>query len=508
MIKIPSIQQIRDVDAYTVANEPILSTQLIWRAANAFVDRLFNAIPLPKIPQFMIFCGPGNNGADGLGVAILLTQMGIPVTVFVDGKTPGSDEYGYFLKLFNRLKGVNCLEEMDWVSLLNSSKTEMVIVDSIYGNGINRPVDGIFKKVIEALNKTDCLRIALDIPSGLLPDISVHKNSVVFKAHFTLAFQFPRLAFFFAENYQYVGDWFVIDIELHPDAIANIATPYNMVEIEDVVSKIPKRSKFAHKGNFGKVMMVGGSYGMVGSIMLASRACLKAGAGLVTCHIPKCGYTAMQAFIPEVMVNSDFNELLITEIAKPDNVTCVGIGPGLGKASQTAIAFVNFLKCCNFPIVIDADALNFLSSLPDLFKFVPCNSILTPHLVEFKRLVGNWESDFQLLNILKDFAFKHQVVVVLKGAYTCIASPDAKCYFNSTGNSGMATAGSGDVLTGIITGLLAQGLNSVDAAILGVYLHGYAGDLAARKMGIHSIIASDIIDNLGNAFLEISRHPI
>jgi len=382
-------------------------------------------------------------------------------------------------------------------------KKDEIIIDALFGSGLNRPLEGITSGLAEHINHSGCRIISIDIPSGLSADQSSKGNTAI-KANDTLSFQCYKLAFLVAENGAYTGNVHVLDIGLHPDYYISLTTSAEITDDTIVRSIFKPRNNFSHKGNFGHALMVAGSYGKIGAAVLSSKACLRSGVGLLTCHIPKCGYDILQTSVPEAMVLTDFNSSFNTRIEDDlSKYNAIGIGPGIGIASETKALlrdlFINYKK----PLVIDADALNIIGSQKDLLTQVPSGSILTPHPKEFERLFGVCKNDFERINIATEKAKEFNLVIILKGHHTLIATPGAKRFFNNTGNAGMATAGSGDTLTGILTGLLAQGYSSIETAILGVYIHGLAGDHAASEQSMESMIAGDIINNLGNAFTDI-----
>jgi ADP-dependent NAD(P)H-hydrate dehydratase len=259
-----------------------------------------------------------------------------------------------------------------------------------------------------------------------------------------------------------------------------------------------------HKGIQGHAALVAGSYGKIGAAVLASKACIKSGCGLVTAYIPKCGYEIIQSTIPEVMVVTTIHEKYISEIILEIEAQAIGIGPGIGQEDITQKAFYEFLKTNQTPLVIDADALNILSQNKTWFNLLQPGTILTPHPKELERLIGSWNSNQEKFEKTIEFSKQYGVIVVMKGAPTHIVNED-DIYQNTTGNAALATAGSGDVLTGIITSLLAQGYQPIQAAQLGVYVHGLTADIALPETGYQSFIASDIIANLGKAFLLLER---
>jgi NAD(P)H-hydrate epimerase len=307
-----------------------------------------------------------------------------------------------------------------------------------------------------------------------------------------------------AENANFIGEVHVLEIGLHPGYYNSAETNYELID-EKIISAIYKpRNRFSHKGNFGHALLVAGSYGKMGAAILSAKACLRSGAGLTTCHVPKCGYEVMQTAVPETMVLTDFNSSIITKIEEDlSKFASVGIGPGIGTATETRKVLQEIFEAYKNPVVLDADALNLISSDKKLFKKIPKDSILTPHPKEFERLFGETKNDFERIKLAEQKARELDLIIVLKGHHTCIATPNGKVYFNNTGNAGMAKGGSGDVLTGIITALVGQYHDTMKSAILGVYLHGLAGDIAAEKYSVEAMTAGDIIESLGEAFMSI-----
>ncbi len=381
---------------------------------------------------------------------------------------------------------------------------DAIIIDALFGSGLSRPVNGIVADIIKKINGSGCTIISVDIPSGLFcEDNSGNDYDSIVRATFTLSFQFPKLSFMFPENEKFTGQWHILPIGLDESIIETTATPYRFLDTEMVKPLLKKRNKFDHKGSFGHGLLAGGSYGRMGAVVLGARAALRTGAGLVTCHIPSSGNLIMQCAVPEAMAIPDKSEKNISAIGDTDSFSAIGIGPGMGTGKETQNAFHEFIISCNKPLVIDADALNILSENKSWLKDIPDMAVLTPHPKEFSRLAGESANSFDRLRKQTDFSAEYNCIVVLKGAYTSISEPGGMIWFNSTGNPGMATAGSGDTLTGIILSLLAQGYKPLDAALSGVYIHGLAGDIAAAGSSYESLIASDIIDHIGDAFNRI-----
>ncbi|MCF6171999.1 MAG: NAD(P)H-hydrate dehydratase [Bacteroidales bacterium] len=502
-MKILPIEEVRNADAYTIANEPIASIDLMERAASQIYKWIKKRVP--KKHLIRVYAGLGNNGGDGLVVARLLSNKGYQVEVNVIRYSDTSSED--FQVNFGRLKEGNSIAIRNVKELKNLSgiNPDDVLVDAIFGSGLTRPVKGFIADVIAHINNSPAMRIAIDVPSGLFSDSTSKNNGgAIVHADYTLSFQFPKLAFLFPENDVFVGNWQLLDIGLHPDFINEVETQNFFMGKRDIKPILKKRGRYAHKGSFGHALLIAGCYGKMGAAILASRACLRSGVGLLHSHIPKAGYQIMQTATPETMLSIDRYDNYFSEVPKLGLYTAIGIGPGLGMEKQSQMALKLLIQEYPNPIVFDADALNILSENKTWLAFLPKGSILTPHPKEFERLATKWSNDFERLEMQRDFAFKYGVYVVLKGAHTSICFPDGNCYFNSTGNPGMATAGSGDVLTGLITGLLAQGYSPGQASVLGVYLHGLAGDIAAKKHGMEALLAGDLIEQIGKAFRKLT----
>jgi len=368
---------------------------------------------------------------------------------------------------------------------------------------LNRSVEGYWSVLIEHLNKLSNKIIAVDLPSGLFAD-EYSTSSAIIKADYTISFELPKLAFFFPENQNYIGQCYILPIGLSSSYMASAETSNHFLMGEEMQQLLKKRNKFDHKGVFGHALLIGGSYGMVGAIILAGKACLRSGVGLVSIHAPESAYPILQTSLPEAMVSIDPHHYFYSKNPVLVSYKAIGCGCGLNQKPSSVKALKELLTQVDAPMVLDADALNIIAKHPDWLSLIPTNSILTPHVKEFTRLFGDSDNDFERNALQQQKAKEYGLHIVLKGANTCIATPDGRCYFNTTGNPGMATAGSGDVLTGILTGLLAQGYTPLDACRIGVYLHGKAGDVAAKQLGHESLIASDIVQYLGNAFQEVN----
>ncbi|MBN2165850.1 MAG: NAD(P)H-hydrate dehydratase [Marinilabiliaceae bacterium] len=502
-MKIFATTQVKELDKYTIDHEPILSIDLMERASRVLYNWISRHI---KPSNMVVLCGSGNNGGDSLAVARMAIENGCNVAVYIIHSHNYSDN---LLVNLDRLKSVdpNCIRFVKSENDFPDVEQASLILDGLFGSGLNRPVNGLAANLIRYINQQKVKIISIDVPSGLLgEDNSTNSKDAIIKATFTLSFQFPKLSFLFPENANFVGEWHVLDIGLHKGAIDSITTSWQMLTHDFVRDLIPMRKKFAHKGDFGHALLISGCYGKMGAAVLASKACLKTGVGLLTTHVPRLGYQIIQTSVPEAMVSIDRSDILFSEFPYLENYDAVAVGPGIGMKFNTQKALSELLKrAVSAKMVVDADAINILSENKNWLNNLPLNSILTPHPKEFERLVGSWSGDFDRLKKLIDFSKLYNVITVLKGAYTTIAMPDGTCYFNTTGNAGMATAGSGDVLTGIILSLLSQGLKPQDAAIVGVYIHGLAGDIYADEESEEALVASCIIEYLGKAFRDIRK---
>ena len=504
MMKIFTGKQIREIDKYTIENEPVKSIDLMERAAGKIFTWIANRFG--RSNKFIVTAGPGNNGGDGLALARMLSLSGYNTEVFYISFTDNvSNDWKINRQRLSDLKIVpfHTVTGKDQFPELCGNE---IIIDAIFGSGINRTVQGLPAEIIKKINLSPCIKISVDVPSGLFTeDNTGNEGNSIIKATYTLTFQFPKLAFFFSDNYRFTGEWHVLDIALHPSAIEKTPTRYYYLEGEDITVLLKKRGRFDHKGCYGHGLIIAGSGDKTGAAILSAKGALRTGIGLITCHLPEKRVNALISSLPEAMVQCDKNENIITEVINCNDFSAVGVGPGIGKDKETKSMLSELLCNCTRPMVIDADALNIIAENEELKRKIPRFSVLTPHPKEFERLAGKSENGFTRLNKQIKFSRENNCFVILKGAYTSVSMPDGRVFFNSTGNPGMATAGSGDVLTGIILSLLAQGYQPGDAALTGVYLHGLAGDMAAEKEGMESMIAGDIVNNIGNAYKKIKE---
>ena len=513
-MKILSATQTRLLDQATIKEQRITSDELMERAAEALAEWFFKAFPRaewnPSGERMLyLLCGPGNNGGDGLALARLLHQAGYEPQVWLLPATTYSPDW---LAQSQQLPEAVSIAELGARNLPTILPTD-VVVDALFGTGLTRPLAGLAATVVEHVQAAaPAVVVAVDLPSGLLADAPNPVGSPIVRAHATVCFGLPKLAFLLPQNAEFVGEWEVKDIGLSAQFIADTATPWHYTDAAAVAGALPARPRFSHKGTFGHALLLAGSRGKMGAAVLAAGACLRSGVGLLTAHIPGCGYAIFQISQPEAMCLTDPQADFISELPELNPYQAVGIGPGLGQADASLAVLHQLLKDAAkplektglpLPLVLDADALNLLGQHRALLKLLPENTVLTPHPKEFERLTGPARDDYHRLELLRDFAKKHRCLVVLKGAYSCLATPTGELHFNSTGNPGMATGGSGDVLTGVLLALRAHAQLPAFAAVrLGVYAHGRAGDLAAQETGEAGLVAGDVVRHIGPALAE------
>ena len=496
-MKILSAEQIRALDKYTIEQQQISSIDLMERAAGKFTEAVLEVISVTD--AVYVFCGQGNNGGDGLAVARMLIAEGFnAVKVYVvKHSDKSSADFSVNEERLRPLTAINYISDSAQIPEIDK---QAVVIDAIFGSGLSRPAEDFAAAVIHKINDSGCLVYAIDVPSGLYCDKANEDKDAVINATCTYTFHAPKLAFLFANTAKYVSDFKVLDIGLSKDYEKDVEAANEYLDDELIAGMFQKRGKFSHKGTYGHALISAGSYGKMGASVLSVAAALRSGAGLVTAHIPKSGYDIMQTSNPEAMVVVDANDVELTGIAGLEKFTTVGIGPGIGKDDKTADFFEKAMRGFRKPMVIDADGLNIISDFHYLRELIPPGSVLTPHPGEFKRLLGDSADDVVKLQKQINFSKQHNVVIVLKGANTSISTPAGKLYFNSTGNPGMAKGGSGDVLTGVITALMAQGYGAEKAAVIGVFVHGRAGDIAAEVLGQTGMTARDIVQFLPEAF--------
>ena len=504
-MKIFTSTQIHELDRYTIENEPIPSLDLMERAAKALTQAITEMYSVTT--PVVVFAGPGNNGGDALAVARLMADKNYQVSVYlfnISGSlSPDCAANKQRLQENKRIRQfIEVIEEFNPPVL----EANMLVIDGLFGSGLNKPLAGGFASLVKYINSSPAQVVAIDIPSGLMTEDNTYNvRANIIRADHTLTLQQVKLSFLFPENQQFVGNLRVLDIRLSKEGMKKLESQYTMVEENDVRQLMLPRSPYAHKGQMGNALLIAGSYGMAGAAILAARACMRAGVGKVTVNSPKRNLPLLQVAVPEAIVQNSLEETYFAEAVDTEDFNALGIGPGLGQSEQTAIAMITQLRRTQCPIVVDADALNILANHRAWLQQLPQDIIMTPHPKELDRLEGHSADSYERLTKASNLAERLKGYIVLKGHHTAICCPGGHILFNSTGNAGMATAGSGDVLTGIITGLLARGYIPQDACVVGVYLHGLAGDIAAHDLGEESLTASDIINCLPRAFKRLKE---
>lgn len=500
-MKILSAQQINRIDSETLKDQKISSLDLMERAATVVFEEIKKLHPRLEYSIFFIFCGKGNNGGDGLVLARLLDQQQAQVKVYLmDVEDYSADNLANQKRLPNHI--IQKVAAEDQIAI----PSDAIVLDCLFGYGLKRALTADWNGLISSINGCGARIYSVDMPSGLLADKKTAADVPIVKADLVYTFQFPKMALLLPENQWYVKDFKVLDIDLSQRAIEAVETNLFYVDEPLVRSFYRQRRKFDHKGTFGHILIIGGSKGKMGAVQLALKAALRAGCGLASAYVPDGGNTILQTAVPEAMVMTDPEQDFISQFPAIDGYQSVGVGIGMGTAPNTIDALKVFITRVNdTSLVLDADALNILAREPDLWAFVPAHSILTPHPKELSRILGAWQDDFEKIEKVKVFARKHQFYVLIKGANSTMVMPDGQVYFNSTGNVGMATGGSGDILTGIITSLLGQGYSSKEALIMGVYIHGRAADIAVKTIGTYSLLPSDTINHLSDAFISLEK---
>lgn len=503
-MKIFTSTQIHELDKYTIEHEPIESIDLMERAAktisHAITEMWTNDTPI------IVFAGPGNNGGDALAVARMLAEGGYTVSVYLFNISGHLSEDC----ATNRARLTESRKTKEFVEVTQEFDppqltAETLVVDGLFGSGINKPLAGGFSSLVKYINASPCKVVSIDVPSGLMTEDNTYNvRANIIRANVTLTLQQPKLAFLFPENQVFIGHLKVLDIRISGEGIAKTDALYNVIEEQAVRQMMRGRSPFAHKGMMGNALLIAGSYGMGGAAVLATRACLRAGVGKVTVHTPKGNNIIMQISVPEAVIQPDSEETIFSEPVDTEDFNALGIGPGLGTSETTAIALIAQLRRTQCPIVADADAINILANRRAWIQQLPKGIILTPHPKEFDRLDGHSTDSYERLTRASKMAGRLGAYIILKGHHSALCMPDGHVTFNSTGNAGMATAGSGDVLTGIITALLARGYKQAEACIVGMYLHGLAGDIAAKELGMESLTAGDLITYLPKAFKRLN----
>ncbi len=509
-MKILSSKLMHEFDRVIMECDGITSYQLMERAAQNIAQRIMQRFP-DASRRFVVFSGCGNNGGDGLAVGRILYTHGYSVECYLLESEKYSEDCSLNAEKVNRMSILHTISNVEDLPKIYSGG---IVIDALFGSGLNREIVGVAYSVVRAINYSGAFVISIDIPSGLgddsiargVDDSNMVDDAVgIVKADWTLTIESPSLSLLMPENGDYVGDFEIVPLATDNSCALYLDSPYFYTELDFVQSKLRRRKKFSHKGTYGHTLLVTGSKGKAGAAVLCSRACHRAGSGLVTACVPSSLVDILQISTPETMVVPSADEDVIAGVPSIEKYSAIGIGPGIGTDDRTAEALKMLLTTATQPLVLDADALNILAAHPDMMAMLPKNTILTPHPKEFERMFGRAENSVERLSLLAAKAKELGVVIVLKGAHTAVADRFGYVDFNSTGNPGMATAGSGDVLTGIVAALLSQKYAPKEAAVLGVYIHGLAGDIVAERLGVQGVIASDMVGALPLAVKKIAE---
>jgi hydroxyethylthiazole kinase-like uncharacterized protein yjeF len=501
MIPILSAQQTHEADQFTIAHEPIASIDLMERASSAFVEQLLKVLDIKGTVH--VFCGTGNNGGDGLAVSRLLSEKGLVVVTYALGdlERSSADFQVNYQRLAGKATWIKAVEQIEEIN------DDDVVIDALFGSGLTRPIEGLKKVLIHQLNITTAKKVALDIASGLYADTLPAHEDTIFHPDITITFQTPSWTFFQPSMSDFVGQFYVVDIGLDLTIFEKEDIKYYQTTIKDLAALSKEREKYSHKGDFGRLLIISGSQGKMGAAVMATKAALRSGAGLVYAMVPDCGVDILQNQVCEAMVLPTEGLHQIEKIEVPDGIDVLAIGPGLGMGRLTMEALDQLLSSLSpdQKLILDADAINILSKNREWLSRLPEETILTPHPGEFSRLVGGWSDDMDKTHKLREFCSRYRINMVVKGAFSAVCDSGGMIHYNSTGNPGMATGGSGDVLTGIIAGLMSSGIGPFAALKAGVYVHGKSGDLAAAELGERSLIAGDLIDYLPMAFRNVNN---
>ena len=499
-MKILPIAAIRTWDTFTIQAQNISSWDLMERAASEVfihIQKLF-----PKLPnQVLIFCGIGNNGGDGLALARLLATTDSNILVLLPtSRIKMSADAQINL---DKLKGTK-VQVLTFNEATLESRNSDLVIDCLFGSGLNRPIhDGIYAEMIGYFNKLQGTKISVDLPSGMFTDTLNNPQDKITIADYTLTFQTPKRSFFFFENYLYTGEIIVVDIQLSRLYINNQISDQELVTLLYAKLLFRKRVRNSYKKTYGNLLLVAGSE-KAGACILSSMAAVRSGLGLLTVMCDKQKHNVILTRVPEAMMieTSLYEEPQLINLIKYD---ALALGPGLGISSSNEKLFKNLLHFFNAPMVIDADGISILSQNKSWLSYLPQESILTPHPGEFERLVGKTQNTLEVFQKATEFCSKYNVYLVYKNFYSVVFTPHGKKYFITAGNSGMAKGGSGDVLTGVIGSLLAQGYPAEHAAVLGTWVHATAGAKAAEIKSETGMTPTDLIDHLCGVWLQLEN---
>lgn len=509
-MKVVTAQEMRQIDQQTIERIGIPGAVLMEHAGSAVVRILREHFP--ECQRVAIVVGKGNNGGDGLVVARQLAHAGQPIQIFlVSPPESFAGDAMTNLQIAQKLALpiIPILSDCELKGLKSQLASSDLIVDSIFGTGLRGGVHGFIGDVIACINRSGKPVVAIDLPSGLSADTGIAEGACVQASH-TVTVGLPKRGNLIHPGAALTGKLAVVDIGFPSSVIAAQDIQINWTRRSDAARILPPRPTHSHKGTYGRVFVAAGSVGMTGAAALTSAGALRAGAGLVTLGTPKNLNPILEVKLTEVMTLPlpETAEGSLALEAKIDIIEAIertksvlAIGPGLSQHPETVSLVHSVIRESDTPTVIDADGINALARSTDILSSLSPQTVLTPHPGEMARLLGGTIEALERdrIGLAQRFAQDHNVTLVLKGAPTVVAREDGEVWINSTGNAGMATGGMGDVLTGLIAGLMAQKISVFDAAVLGVYLHGLAADLVAEKIGLHGLMAGDVLNNVPEA---------
>ena len=507
-MKLYSYQQIQEIEAESLGKAGQTRAQLNDKfgaeAAAAIAEVLAECGCAP-----VVFAGPKRCGAIALAAArnMALAKMRPHIYFFNIRGTSAQPDTVAARDAYIEACGSEGFEEVTGNFSMPELSGRNLVVDGLFGSEIEGPLGGAYQALVRRINESGARIIAIDMPSGLPADGApglINRN--IIHADLTLALGLPRLGFFPSENAELVGQWQTLDAGYSREAMAAQSASFNIIERRQLRRVFQPRRADSSKADYGSLIVFAGSCGMMGAAQLATRSAIRSGAGKVTCHSPRCGFNVMQTSVPEALFEMDHGEMYLRDIELHHDYVAVAIGPGIGTHDETVDSLERFLKVANAnsrAVVLDADALNCIAIRPIMLDYIPVNSVITPHAGEFDRIFGPHPNSSARLAKAIEVAMFYKINIVLKGYHTAVVLLDGKVYFNPTGTPALATAGTGDVLTGIIGGFMAQKMTPKVAAVAAVYVHGLAGQMAEKVHGSYGVAAGDVADNVGKAINSI-----
>lgn len=506
-MKLFAEKEIQEIERQTMTEHGMSELDFIEAVGKDIADEICGSFD--RETPIVIFAGPDKCGAYALTAARLLHQRGMRPYAFLFniGGNKLSIECDICKTKYVNISEEQILTEITGIKFsMPELDSGMLVIDGLFGSDITGPLSRGYQMLVSNINESNARIISIDCPSGLPGDpMAGLINSKIIHADLTLAIMLPRLSFFINENIELVGKWKAIGPKPSKATIKRTPNTQFLIDGHNIAKRFKPRRPDSSKQDYGSAIIFAGSYGMMGAAVLSAKAACRSGCGKVTCHAPGCGYQILQSSVPSALFESDPDEKQIKSIELTHNYNSIAIGPGIGTSDATIKALEAFLKISSAnhkPVILDADALNCMAIRPAMLDYLPMLSIITPHNGEFDRLFGAQPSSSARIAKALEMSIKYKIIIILKGYYTATIRPDGKIFYNSSGTPALATAGSGDVLTGLIAGLAAQGFKPEIAAIAAVYIHGVAGKISESVQGSYGVTAEDVTDNIGRAIKE------